>query len=371
MYNAFKGIPADLKDSIPVMIRNITLLILLILTSARLCAQDRYYTNAFLEIPLGARANGMGSAYAAVANDGTAFFWNPAGVALNHKRNVSVMYANQFGGFAQYHFIGYSHKLTESYGFSVAWIRYSIGGISEHKKLIDNIYDRSQPDYDFSKYNLGRFDYADNALFFSFARLNDLRLNLGWRYSDFVIHIPVGLNFKIISGGTGGISGQNETVLTDAHSFGVGADLGTMILFGMNDLLEQPYLGDFAIGLNIQDITTTGVRWNSASKNSRDQNVKPQDVAKQNFKFGLSYIQPVDELESNFLLSYETNSRYKTTRHYGLEYDYRRLVQLRLGYDQRYMTFGAGLSIHHGNIDYALVNHALGFTHRISASYKF
>ena len=346
-------------------------LVLLILPVINLSGQDRYYTNAFLDIPLGARANGMGSAYAAVANDGTAFFWNPAGLALTHKREVSLMYANQFGGFAQYHFMGYSHKFSESYGFSVSWIRYSVGGIEENKKLLDNIYQRSQTDYDFSRYRLGRFDYADNALFFSFARMNDLRLNLGWLYSDFHIQIPVGLNFKIITGGTSGLSGNNEAVLTNASKFGIGADLGTMILFGMNDLLEQPFLGDFAVGLNIQDVTTTGVRWNSASKNSRDQGVRPQDVAKQNFKFGLSYIQPIDELESNILFSFESNSRYKTTRHYGMEYDYKRLIQLRIGYDQRYVTFGAGIKYMQAQIDYALVNHTLGFTHRISASYKF
>lgn len=362
---------SNIKSALKFLNRSLSPAVILLFVTACLFGQDRYYTNAFLEIPLGARANGMGGAYVSVANDGTAFFWNPAGVSLMHKRDLSMMYANQFSGFANYQFIGYTHKLSETYGFSVAWIRYSIGGIEENKRLLGNIYQRSQTDHDFSRYRLGRFDYADNAVFFSFARMNTLRLNIGWLYSDFPIQIPVGLNFKIISGGTSGLSGNNETVVTDARSFGVGADLGTMILFGMNDLLEQPYLGDFAIGLNIQDVTTTGIRWNSASKNSRDQNVRPQDVAKQNFKFGLSYIQPIDELESNILLSYESNSRYYTTKHWGAEFDYKRLVQFRLGYDQKYMTFGAGLRIARSQIDYAMVNHALGFTHRISASYKF
>lgn len=341
-----------------------------ILTSL-LLAQDRYYTNSFLEIPLGARANGMGGAYTAVANDGTAFFWNPAGLALNHRREVSLMYANQFNGFASYHFAGYSHKLSEQYGFSVAWIRYSVGGIEETRKLLDNIYERSQTGYDFSPYRLGRFDYSDNAIFFSFARLNHFLLNLGWLYSDLPVQIPVGINFKIISGGTSGLSGQNGALTTNARSFGIGADIGAMILVGVNDLAEQPFLGDLCVGLNIQDVTTTGIRWNAASVNSRNQNIRPQDVAEQNFKFGISYIQPIDELQSNILFSYESNSRYGTTRHWGMEYDYRRLLQLRIGYDQRYMTFGAGLKIQNAQLDYAIVNHTLGFTHRISASYKF
>jgi len=40
---------------------------------------------AFLKLGVGARANGMGEAYASVVNDATATFWNPAGLArLNH-----------------------------------------------------------------------------------------------------------------------------------------------------------------------------------------------------------------------------------------------------------------------------------------------
>ncbi len=332
---------------------------------------DRWYTNAFLEIPLGARATGLGGAYAGVANDGTAFFWNPAGITLLHKREISMMYADQFDGFGQYHFINYSHKLSETYGFSVSWIRYSVGSIAEYKKLVDNVYARSQPDYDFSQYSLGHFDYADNAFFFSFARMNKFYLNMGWLYSDFPVQIPVGVNFKILKGGTSGISGENETVLSDAKKFGIGVDLGAMLMFGVNDLLEAPYLGDFAAGINLQDLTTTGVTYNSASSISRQQQVKPRDVAPLNVKFGLSYIQPIDELESNVLIAYEHNNRYGATSHYGLEYDYKRMIQIRLGYNHDKITYGAGLSVWQFQIDYAIISHDLGYTHRVSAAYKF
>jgi len=36
---------------------------------------------AFLEIGVGARAMAMGGAYGAVANDASALYWNPAGIA--------------------------------------------------------------------------------------------------------------------------------------------------------------------------------------------------------------------------------------------------------------------------------------------------
>nr|HPI73656.1 hypothetical protein [bacterium] len=36
---------------------------------------------AFLEIGVGARAMAMGGAYTSIANDATALYWNPAGIA--------------------------------------------------------------------------------------------------------------------------------------------------------------------------------------------------------------------------------------------------------------------------------------------------
>lgn len=333
---------------------------------------DRFYTNSFLDIPLGARAAGMGNAYGAIADDGTAFYWNPAGIVLGHKREISMTFADHYGGFGQYSFIGYTHQLKDNYAFSVSWIRYSIGSIKEFKELADNFNDRVNPDYDFSKYYNGRFDYADNALFFSFAKLNKFRLNLGWLYNEFPIQIPIGVNFKVITGGTNGIKGDptpinpNNVIQTDAKKFGIGVDVGTMIMFGMNDFLETPYLGDFALGLNIQDATTTAVRWNALSSTTR-----AQDVAPINVKFAISYIQPLDELQSNVLLTYERNSRYEANYHYGVEYDYKKTVALRLGYDDGLITYGTGVSMYNFHLDYALLNHDLGNVHRISVSYKF
>jgi hypothetical protein len=334
-------------------------------TSVWAQSSGRSYANAFLEIPLGGRASGLGNAYAAVANDGTAFFWNPAGVSLMHRREISMMYATQFEGFGQYNFLGYTHQLSERYGFSVSWIRYSVGSIDEFLQLEDSYYDRGHIDYDFSKYYSGQFSYADNALFFSFAKLNTLRLNLGWLYSEFPIEIPLGINFKVIQGGSSGIKG-NGIVNKDVSKFGIGVDVGTMIMFGMNDLMETPYLGDFVLAFNVQDATGTAVRWNAISSETR-----AQDVVQPNLKFGMAYAQPLDELESNLLFSYEHNSRYGGDHHFGVEYDYKRLLALRLGTDNGTLTYGVGVSAWQFRLDYALSNQALGSVHRISAAYRF
>ncbi len=339
---------------------------LLLLLSSSVFGQNSRYANAFLEIPLGARPAGMGNAYAAVANDATAFFWNPAGVALVNRREVSLMYASQFDGMAQYHFIGYTHQLSRDYGFSVAWIRYSVGNIPETSALEDSKNDRGNPAYDFSKYFHGQFNYSDNAVFFSFAKMNNLKLNLGWLYSDFAVQIPVGINFKIIEGGSSGISGANGRVAKDISQSGIGVDIGTMIMFGVNDLFETPSLGDFTMAFHIQDATSTNARYNAISSSTR-----VQDIAKANLKFGMSYIQPLDQLQSNILLSYESNTRYGGDHHFGFEYSYKRMVALRMGVDRKNLTYGAGLSMWQFHLDYALTGHALGTTHRIGVSYKF
>lgn len=48
----------------------------------------------FLSVGVGARAVGMGSAFVAVADDITALYWNPAGVALIEKAQATFSYAN-------------------------------------------------------------------------------------------------------------------------------------------------------------------------------------------------------------------------------------------------------------------------------------
>lgn len=50
----------------------------------------------FLEIGIGARAMGMGGAYAAVANDVSALYWNPAGIVWTNTTQVEVTHNDWF-----------------------------------------------------------------------------------------------------------------------------------------------------------------------------------------------------------------------------------------------------------------------------------
>lgn len=55
-------------------------------------------TGTFLNLPVGARAVGMGASFVAIADDASALFWNPAGIAQVKGTSASYTYAPYFAG---------------------------------------------------------------------------------------------------------------------------------------------------------------------------------------------------------------------------------------------------------------------------------
>src|ERR1700746_757014 len=65
--------------------------------------QFRKYSNEFLNIGAGARGLGMGGAQGASTEDGTAGYWNPAGlVGVKDHRALNLMHAEYFAGIGKY-----------------------------------------------------------------------------------------------------------------------------------------------------------------------------------------------------------------------------------------------------------------------------
>src|SRR6185436_11836892 len=76
-----------------------------ILLSISTTAQFRKYSNEFLNIGAGARGLSMGSAQVASVNDGTAGYWNPAGlVNVKDHPQVNLMHSEYFAGIGKYDF---------------------------------------------------------------------------------------------------------------------------------------------------------------------------------------------------------------------------------------------------------------------------
>ena len=87
--------------------KNIVILTTFFVAFAKTYGQFRKYSNEFLNIGAGARGLGMGSAQIASVSDGTAGYWNPAGVMnVENYPNLALMHAEYFGGIGKYDFAG-------------------------------------------------------------------------------------------------------------------------------------------------------------------------------------------------------------------------------------------------------------------------
>ena len=75
--------------------KSIYLTVVILLLSASLFA-DKTGTMAakFLSTNIGSQAVGMGGAFTSIANDGSAMFWNPAGISFNQLRKFYVNHSN-------------------------------------------------------------------------------------------------------------------------------------------------------------------------------------------------------------------------------------------------------------------------------------
>jgi hypothetical protein len=82
-----------------------------------------------LIIPPGARADALGQSYVAIADDPTAIYWNPAGLAGLKGKNVAFMHSQLIPELAPdvyYEFLGYTHEVEGlgTLGLSVVYLTY-------------------------------------------------------------------------------------------------------------------------------------------------------------------------------------------------------------------------------------------------------
>ncbi len=155
-------------------------LALLSMVSANAASQSAKYSNEFLNVGVGARSIGMGSAYVASADDVTAAYWNPAGlVRLEGRYQGALMHAQYFAGIAKFDYIGLGSRLDESSAIGISLLRYGVDDIPNTIELID-----SDGNFDYGR--ISSFSVADYALLLTYSR------------SPGVEGLDVGGNLKII-----------------------------------------------------------------------------------------------------------------------------------------------------------------------------
>ena len=305
------------------------------------------YAGEFIAIGVGGRALGMGGAFVALANDVTAGYWNPAGLSSINYTELSLMHEERFGSLVNYDYgaIAFPSGPRSSIGFSL--IRLGVDNIDNTSEaLIDastsdrrKIYEIYNPNARVDPSRVTTFNSADWAFYFTYSK----RVNEEFAY---------GANLKLIRRDLGSNSAT-----------GIGFDVGVRLR-----LMDK-----LALGVNLQDITTTLLAWDTGTK----------ELISPTAKIGGAYfidlfggrIAPAVDFDVRF-----ENRDYASTAHVGavsadlhagLEYDFKNLVAVRVGYnDVKQFTLGAGVHLPKLDVDYSFAKFdgqgQLGNTHRIS-----
>jgi len=201
-------------------------LVLLLLVQQFSFAQFRKYSNEFLNIGAGARGLAMASAQVASVNDGTAGYWNPAGlVYVKDNPQVNLMHAEYFAGIGKYDFGSVAIPLKDNKRvLGLTLLRFAVDDIPNTIFLVE-------PDGSINFSNIQTFSSADYAFLVSLAQ----QIKTSGRTK-----ISGGINAKIIHRKAGDF----------ASAWGFGFDAGLQIV---ND--------KWKIGIMARDITTTFNAW--------------------------------------------------------------------------------------------------------------
>ncbi len=328
----------------------VVLPVMAILATASVSRAHRY-AGEFLQVAVGARALGIGGAYCSLAEGGFAPYWNPAGSGRQQRPALSVQHATLFE-LAQHEYVNLSLPLPNEATLAFTWIRLGVDDIPVFPEPGRTSEGDLQPVEEWIVQPVEFFSDAEDAFVLTFAKLNRIDFDLGWQYFVLPLDLPVGLNLKYI-----------RQRLGDATATGMGIDMGSQLRFGLDRLLDYEPLGDFAAGLNLQNIGKTALSW--------DTETKHRDDIPFNLKFGFSYTQPLGSAGTRAILAFDRDTADEGQNHFGFELSYRELLALRAGVEDDEPTMGAGLHIWRLAFDYAFVSYDLGNIHRISGSVNF
>ena len=325
------------------------------------------YAGEFLTLGVGARPLAMGGSYAAISDDSTAAYWNPAGLGKLNRAEGTFMHST-LSGLDSYDFFNYVRPFGESGVFGLSWLRVGVDDIK-----VVRVTRASQPvSINNPPKIVDTFSNVDNAFLLSYGRKISFNLSSGTRPRK--LALLVGTNVKFIY-----IASYKRNAL------GLGGDCGILWETRFGNRLKS---GKFAVGAAAQDFFRTKLYWNTIPDSPED--ASNTDTIMPNFKVGASFQQNIDAISSRVILTVDTDSLYDFEMHYGCEYSLADLLALRVGLQEkkgpenldkelrvaRYVTFGAGLRIAFltGSafaVDYAFLSSELGNSNRISLVIRF
>ena len=291
------------------------------------------YAGEFLTKGAGARAYGMGGAFVAAANDATAAYWNPAGLALIDDIEITTMHSAQ-SDLQSYDFLNIAFNTQSAGSYALSYLRLGVGDIQ--------VTNADSPTV------VGTTQYSDQAAL----------LSGGWK---------LGKQFAI-----GGTIKLLKTDAGSASAFGFGSDLG---------FLFKP-IKELTFGLTARDYTGGSyIQWQGTSTN-------PTQVLQPSATLGVSWTEelgksqnqgearvPVSTLTVNFDFDSLYVGKGLNNYHLGVEYWYKQFFAARLGAESKGFQFdsdsftpsaGVGIWAYLFEIDYAFVANSIGGIHYIS-----
>lgn len=296
------------------MPRSIYFLLIAFCFPILLYSQVNKYSNDFLNIGIGARAQGMGGAVVASANDISAAYWNPAALAsINTPFQLQAMHAEWFGGVAAYDYAAIGKPLGtagKSFG-AISVIRLGVDDIPNTLNLIGA---DGRPDYS----RVETFSDSDYAMMASYSR----KTNSSWQFG-------------------GGIKVIRRVVGSFANSWGFGLDAGALY---DNGKLRFGVAGrDLSTTFNTWEFTFTQSEKEILAATGNDVPVKSTEITVPTISTGLAYRFFLSEnitLTPEFDMIFSTDGKRNTlvstdafsmNPAIGVEATYKDIVSLRAG----------------------------------------
>jgi hypothetical protein len=296
-------------------------------------------SGTFLRIGVGARAEGMGETFVAVANDPSAIYWNPAGLASLQKREISESHVEWPADIRFDHLtlVLPSRRLGGSVGFQLGVLGTRI---SETTEL--------QP------FGTGRdFSFSDFVAGIAFAR----------RWTDKLL---VGAGVKYVRED---LASEIGGPTTNAVLF----DVGSIFYLGLGSIRIATALSSFG-----PEMRPSGEFVSTVTNEKRQYDGFDPPMT---FHYGVAF-EPLENSVQRVTTSIEMNQPADNQQQLrtGVEWSYRRVFALRSGYnfnaDQLKFSAGAGFasdfSSLRGTLDYAFTDGgSFGNIHRLSLGVRF